>query len=121
MEEFITKFFIGFGVIIALVIMLAKGLEINGMSDIFAVILLDTVPVISHFFSDITFIRKVTGLYTRVAQFFCQMIGKDIVVNISGEMGFAITSIVIFICFEVWNCTEDHTAMKFYVEVKMKN
>lgn len=112
MEEFITKCFIGFGVIIALVIMLAKGLEINGMSDIFAVILLDTVPVISHFFSDIAFIRKVTGLYTRVAQFFCQMIGKDIVVNISGEMGFTITSIVIFICFEVWNCTEDHTAMK---------
>lgn len=47
-----------------------------------------------------------------VAQFFCQMIGKDIVVNISGEMGFTITSIVIFICFEVCNCTEDHTAMK---------
>lgn len=112
MQEFITKFFIGFGVIIALVIMFAKGLEINGMSDIFAVILLDVAPVISHFFSDITFIRKVTNLYMRVAQYFCQMIGKDIVVNISGEMGFTITIIVIFGCFEVWNCTKDRTAMK---------
>ncbi len=126
MQEFITKFFIGFGVVIALVIMFAKGLEINGMSDIFAVILLDVAPVVSHFFSDITFIRKVTGLYTRAAQYFCQMIGKDIVVNISGEMGFTITIIIIFVCFEVWNCTKDRTGMKILhgskdEELKEKN
>lgn len=50
MQELTAKFLIGLVVITALVITFAKGLEISGMSDIFAVILLDVVPVIVHFF-----------------------------------------------------------------------
>lgn len=112
MQEPITKFIFGFIVITAFVITLAKGLEINGMSDVFAVILLEVAPIIIHFFSDIPFTYKVTEVYIRFSQFFCQIIGKDIVINISEEMGVTITIVLIFCCYEVWNCNKDRTAMK---------
>lgn len=126
MQQSIEKFIVGFVVIAALVIITAKGLEINGMSDIFAVVLLEAVPIITHFFADIPFIVKVTGVYTRISQFFCEMIGKDTDVIISGEMGVIITIVLIFCCFEVWNRNKDHTAMKVlrkskYEELKEKN
>lgn len=112
MQEVVAKFIIGFVVIVALVITIARGIEINGMSDIFAVILPEAAPVIICFFSDIPFTNKVTEVYAYFAQFFCQMIGKDIIVNITQEMGVTITIVLIVGCFEAWNCSKDRTAMK---------
>lgn len=48
----------------------------------------------------------------RAAQYGCKIIGKDTVVNISAEMGVTITIVLIFGCFEIWNCNKDRTAMK---------
>ena len=62
-QETMAKCIIGFAAIAAMVIVIAKGLEINGMSDIFAVILPEAAPAIVGFFSDIPFIDKVTEVY----------------------------------------------------------
>lgn len=112
MQEATAKFVIGFAVIAAIVITMAKGLEINGMSDIFAVALPTVMPVLIRFFSDIPFIYKVSEVYRRIAQIFCGAIGKDIAVNISEEMSVTITITLIFLIFEIWNCNKDGTAMK---------
>ena len=103
MQEVTAKFVIGFAVIAAIVITMAKGLEINGMSDIFAVALPTVMPVLIRFFSDIPFIYKVSEVYRRIARIFCRAIGKDIAVNISEEMSVTITITLIFIIFEIWN------------------
>lgn len=112
MQEATAKFVIGFAVIAAIVITMAKGLEINGMSDIFAVALPTVMPVLIRFFSDIPFIYKVSEVYRRIARIFCRAIGKDIAVNISEEMSVTITITLIFLIFEIWNCNKDGTAMK---------
>lgn len=126
MQEVVAKCVIGLAVIAAMVITAAKGLEINGLPDIFAVVLPIISPMLINFFSDIPFTEKAARVYTNIAQFFCSAIGKNIAVNISGEMSVTITFVLIFVLFESWNCQKDYTAMKILrggkdEELKEKN
>ena len=82
MQEIIAKYIIGLLTMVIIGVTIIKGLEINGIPDILAVIWVESAPVLINFFSDIPFIHKMTKIYISIAQFFCSMIGKDIIVNI---------------------------------------
>lgn len=112
LQEVAVQYVLGGGVIVTIVIALAKGLEINGMSDVLAVVLPESAPMFIHWFSDIPFINKVSEVYTSIAQIVCDAIGKDTMITISNEMGVAVTFTIALVVYEIRHYFKDQTAMK---------